>query len=752
MQRNIDKQNLLRSTAEHELAHQPISGGGDARPVDELLHELRVHQVELEMQNEQLRQTQIELEQSRDRYIDFYDFAPVGYLTLSADGLIDEINLTAAAQLGLERNNLTHHHFASLVTTEDGDKWYLYFRKVLKSDKTQTCELALQRADGSHLYARLDCLSLINNGTVAKVTVVLTDVTEHKLAEQNQRIAAVAFQSQVGMVITDVAGTILQINKAYTAITGFTAEETIGKNPRILQSGRQDTNFYKGMWATILNKGFWEGEIWNKRKNGEVFPEHLMITAVKDEKGKTTNYVGNLTDITLSREAADEIRHLAYYDLLTRLPNRRLLLERLKQAQAASVRSGRQGALLFIDLDDFKTLNDTLGHDIGDILLQQVAQRLESCVREGDNVARLGGDEFVVMLENLSIHTIEAANQTETIANKILSTLNQPYQLATHEYRNTPSIGATLFGESHQSVEELLKQADIAMYQAKKAGRNTMRFFDQQMQVSINERATLEKELNRALVNRQFQLHYQIQVDSKRSAVGAEALIRWNHPERGLVSPMQFIPLVEETGQILPIGKWVLETACAQLNEWQQNDLTRHLTLSVNVSGKQFHEATFVDEVKAAVQFHGINPELLKLEPTESILLENIGEAIVTMNKLKAIGVRFALDDFGTGFSSLQYLKKLPLNQLKIDQSFVRDLVSDSNDQAIVRTIIAMAQSLNLGVIAEGVEMEEQQQILQHNGCNHYQGYLFGKPVPIEQFEALLTNTSKGYNTSASDS
>lgn len=858
----------MRKTAELKLA-QMSEQKAVSRSTEVLLHELQVHQIELEMQNEALRDVQIALEESRDRYVELYDFAPVGYLTLSRNGLIGKINLTGAALLGADRAKISHRNFAFFVSKKDRDSWHSHLLNVLKNDDPHTFELALQRDDGAGFYGRLECqrfqqacdgavvrialtditqrhfadeklreseellrgshiiaglgsyvldvttgrwistgmldellgidesyertidgwVSLLHpddrrmmtdylkkevigkgvvfdkeyriirpndlterwmhgmgklefdaNGHPLKMLGTIQDITEYRLAQQHQRISAVAFQSQEGMVITDVAGTILQINKAYTSITGYTAEEVIGKNPRILQSGRQDASFYKEMWGAILNKGFWEGEIWNKRKNGEIFPEHLIITAVKNEHGKTTNYVGNLTDITLSREAVDEIKHLAYYDVLTRLPNRRLLLDRLKQALAASERSGRQGALLFIDLDDFKTLNDTLGHDIGDLLLQQVAHRLESCVREGDNVARLGGDEFVVMLENISEQTLEAATQTETIANKILHTLNQPYQLAAHEYRNTPSIGVTLFGNNYQSVEDLLKQADIAMYQAKKAGRNTMRFFDQQMQVNINERAALEKELNSALVNRQFQLYYQIQVDSKRRAVGAEALIRWEHPERGLVSPNQFIPLAEETGLILPIGKWVLESACAQLKAWQQNDLARHLTLSVNVSAKQFHEASFVSEVQAAVQLLGINPELLKLEPTESILLENIEEAIVTMNELKAIGVRFALDDFGTGFSSLQYLKKLPLNQLKIDQTFVRDLASDSSDQAIVRTIIAMAQSLNLEVIAEGVETEEQQQILQHNGCNHYQGYLFGRPMPIEEFEGSLRN------------
>ncbi|OIQ76252.1 phytochrome-like protein cph2 [mine drainage metagenome] len=372
------------------------------------------------------------------------------------------------------------------------------------------------------------------------------------------------------------------------------------------------------------------------------------------------------------------------------------------------------------------------------MLLQQVAKRLESCVREGDTVARLGGDEFVVMLEGLSEQYPAAAAQTETIGEKILDTITRPYQFASHEYRSTSSIGATLFKAHDLSTDELLKQADIAMYQAKKAGRNALRFFDPEMQDTISTRVELESALRTALKKQQFQLHYQIQVDGSRRPLGAEALIRWQHPERGLVSPAQFIPLAEETGMILSIGQWVLETACAQLEVWQKNALTRDLVLAVNVSAKQFRQADFVSQVHAAVQRHTINPQLLKLELTESMLLENIEDIIATMNSLKEIGIQFSLDDFGTGYSSLQYLKRLPLNQLKIDQSFVRDLATDSNDKAIVRTIIAMAQSLNFDVIAEGVETEAQCSFLGQHGCLAYQGYLFGKPVPIEEYEAFL--------------
>ena len=443
-----------------------------------------------------------------------------------------------------------------------------------------------------------------------------------------------------------------------------------------------------------------------------------------------------LNEITMQKQ--DELFNLAHFDQLTGLPNRRLLLDRLKQVLDSNERNGNQGALLFIDLDNFKTINDTLGHQIGDLLLQQVAQRLKSCVRGNDTVARLGGDEFVVMMENLSGLAFNAAAQTEAIGEKIIATLSKSYQLDIHEHQCTATIGATVFNNKRQAPEELLKQADIAMYQAKKAGRNTLRFFDQIMQENITGRFSLEGELRKALELQQFHLYYQIQVDSSHRPLGAEALIRWIHPLRGMVSPAKFIPLVEETGLILPIGQWVLETACAQLKAWEQDALTRDLTLAVNVSARQFHQPSFVAQVQDVVQRHAINPIRLKMELTEGMLLEDINDTIAIMNILSEIGIQFSLDDFGTGYSSLQYLKRLPLDQLKIDQTFVRDIATDSSDKAIVCTIIAMSHSLGMDVIAEGVETEEQCQFLLKNGCVHFQGYLFGRPVPIEQFEALL--------------
>jgi diguanylate cyclase (GGDEF)-like protein len=433
-----------------------------------------------------------------------------------------------------------------------------------------------------------------------------------------------------------------------------------------------------------------------------------------------------------------QIDSLAFYDPLTQLPNRRLLLDRLDQALHASTRHARKSALLFVDLDNFKTINDTLGHHLGDQLLTLVAQRLKACSREGDTVAHLGSDEFVVMLEDLSEDIHEAANQAESVGEKMLAALAKVYPLTSGAHHTTTSIGITLFGSAQQeSNEEPLKRAELAMFQAKAAGRNTLRFFDAQMQAEVSAHAMLEADLREAVQKQQFVLHYQPQVVGNGRITGVEALVRWQHPQRGLVSPAEFIPLAEESGLILPIGQWVLETACAQLAQWAQNPELAHLTMSVNVSARQFSYPDFVDQVMAILEHTHASPNLLKLELTESMLVNDVGGITAKMGALKAHGVSFSLDDFGTGYSSLTYLKRLPLDQLKLDQGFVRSIVTDPNDAAIAKMVVVLAESLGLSVIAEGVELQAQADFLAHLGCHAYQGYLFSRPLPLAAFEAF---------------
>lgn len=565
--------------------------------------------------------------------------------------------------------------------------------------------------------------------------------------EQQLRVAAVAFETQEGMCITDADNVILSVNLAFTEITGYSAEEAIGKTPRILRSGNHTTEFYMQIRDQVHSLGQWQGEIWCQRKNGEIFPEWLTITEVTDGNGKVTHYVRALTDISERKASEEHIKQLAYFDSLTGLPNRRLLTDRLEQAVPATQRHGGEGALLFIDLDNFKALNDTAGHHHGDILLQQVAQRLSSLVRKTDTVARFGGDEFVVMLTDLAADRDTAMVQIQHISEKILEALNQPYIFTGFEHHSTPSIGITLFSDNNQTgIEQLMQRADLAMYQAKAAGRNAIRFFDPQMQAAANTRAELEADLHIAIREKQFQLYYQPQVNCDGEIIGFEALIRWHHPKKGLISPFDFIPVAEDTGQILSIGLWVLETACEQLKQWAKDSELKQRSISVNVSTRQYQQVDFVARVMEIVQRSGIEPTRLHLELTESVLSDNIDDTVNKMWQLREKGIGFALDDFGTGYSSLSYLKKLPLDYLKIDQSFVRDLLTDPSDAVLAQTIIGLAYSMNIGVIAEGVETEEQRHRLFDYGCNTYQGYLFGRPLPVDQ---LVFDTVTSHNASA---
>lgn len=557
--------------------------------------------------------------------------------------------------------------------------------------------------------------------------------------EQQLRIAATAFETQEGILITGLDHRIIRVNTAFTRLTGYSAEEAIGRTPEMLKSGLHDDEFYPSMWEDIANNKYWQGEIRSRRKNGEIYLAWLTTTAVvADDDHHVTHYVSVFSDITLRKEAEEQIHQLAFYDPLTKLPNRRLLVDRLRHAMTAGIRKLDHGAILFIDLDNFKILNDTRGHAVGDLLLIETAKRLQDCVRGGDSVARLGGDEFIVMLEALGTEAEQAAAQARAVGEKIRNSLSLAYRLGEVEHHSSCSIGISLFRDHDITVDELLKRADTAMYESKAAGRNALRFFDPSMQAVLENRSTLEVDLRYALAQQQFVLFYQIQVNSDNLPIGAEVLLRWVHPTRGVVAPGEFISLAEDTGLILPIGQWVMEEACAQLKAWEGNPLVRELQLSINVSARQFHQPDFVERVRAVLLKSGAVPARLKIELTESVVLDNINDTIAKMNDLKQLGVRFSMDDFGTGYSSLSYLTQLPLDQLKIDRSFVRNIGAKSTDAVIVQTIIGMGNSLEMEVIAEGVETDAQLAFLVDAGCVAYQGYLFSKPVPLEEFESVV--------------
>lgn len=578
----------------------------------------------------------------------------------------------------------------------------------------------------------------------AGLALHLRDVSARRSAQQHLMLleGSIARLNDI-VIITEAAPfrapgpRIVFVNEAFERRTGYTREEVIGQSPRILQGPETQRPQLDRIRAALEQ---WERvrvDLVNYTKSGEPYWVDLDVSPVWDDTRRLTHWVAVGRDITERKRDEEKIQYLAFYDPLTQLPNRQMLLDRLKEA-AGETGAPREGALMFIDLDNFKVLNDTLGHQKGDLLLQQVGRRLRHCVAKGDMVARLGGDEFVVLIENTPEKPLDPLTAAQVVSQRILDALGEPYVLPGYLHHTTCSVGVTLFGRTPSSVSELLKQADLAMYQAKAAGRNAVRFFDPEMQAVATANAALASDLRQAWRDNHLRIEYQPQVGIDGRMLGVEALLRWEHPTRGRVQPDQFIPTAEETSLIIPIGHWVLEAACAQLALWAQRPDRAHLSIAVNVSVRQFRNPEFIDEVVSCVRRAGIPPEKLKLELTESLLAENIDAAIAKMRNLKDMGVRLSVDDFGIGYSSLSYLKRLPIDELKIDRGFVKDILTDGNDAAIAGTIIGLCRNLGLEVIAEGVETEEQRDFLARQGCHRFQGYLFCRPLPIEELEALI--------------
>lgn len=625
------------------------------------------------------------------------------------------------------------------VLPEAPAHWRSLHARGLEGEVSHLAEDRVDRSDGTPRWLQLDVRPWRTaSGEIGGTVIFSEDVTERKNVENEMRIAATAFESQEGIVVTDPAGIILRVNQAFTRLTGYPARDVIGMPVGAFGSNESDPSFHQGLLQALARVGYWQGELWEKRRDGSPFVGWVTISAVKGPGQATTHYVGAFADISHNKEAEAQIHRLAYYDPLTQLPNRRLLQDRIAQIMASGRRGSSYGGLVFLDLDNFKVLNDTRGHDVGDELLVEAARRIQSNVRGRDTVARLGGDEFVVVLEDLGVEAQGAALHAGAVGEKLRQSLAQPYEVGSRRFHCPASLGVALFRGDEDSVETVLKHADLAMYQAKSAGRNTLRFFDPAMQTALDERSALESDLRLAVELGQLELYYQPQLDGAGRIVGAEALLRWQHRERGMVPPGDFIPLAEETGLILGIGRWVLETACAQIRDWASVPAGRDLRLAVNVSARQFRQPDFVATVRHLLTQAGADPSRLKIEITESVVLDDLGDTFAKMNELKSLGVSFSLDDFGTGNSSLSYLSKLPLNELKIDKSFVLNLPDNRNDAIIAQTIITMATSLGLDVTAEGVETEAQRIFLVRHGCNTHQGYLFSRPLPLRDFEQFL--------------
>lgn len=707
---------------------------------------------------QRLLRVQQDLQISEERYRTTFEMSSDAVvINRLSDGVYVDANRAFLAILGYKREEVIGRSSLELGIWAEPDERAKLVEALKLNSVRHNHETRFRRKSGETFWASMTA-SLIEVNGVSCVLSVSRDISTAKEAEQMLAAAVDALRASEeryrtvfqtcfdGILINRLDnGQCIDVNHMFLNSLGFERSEVIGKTvPELgiwVDTGDRDKLF--GLLRESSSVQGFDARF--RKKNGETL--WGMVSATLTEIDQVPCLISITRDVSDAKAAEIEIRNLAFFDQLTGLPNRRTLLDRLRHALATGTRNGHKQALLFVDLDNFKDLNDSLGHQTGDLMLQQVAARLSASVREADTVARLGGDEFVVMLENLSTSSEEAAAQAKVIGEKMLLAVGEPYSLSEHECYSTSSIGITLFGDKRESTSDVLQQADIAMYQAKAAGRNTIRFFEPALQNAVNARASMEEELRQAIRTNQFLLHYQPQVDSTRM-IGAEALVRWKHPKRGLLSPGEFISLAEQTGLILPLGEWILESACEQLAIWGANEKMSALSIAVNISTRQFRQSNFVDQVLDVICRTGANPSNLRLELTESLLVENFEEIVEKMNRLKSHGLRFALDDFGTGYSSLNYLRHLPLDQLKIDRSFVENILQDTTSGAIAQTIVSLGNAMSLPVMAEGVETEAQWNYLLGIGCHSFQGYLFSRPLPSGEFEQLVSHSESAVQVS----
>jgi len=662
------------------------------------------------------------------------------YFRIGRDGKVMRLSASVYELLGYHPKDLTGHGIDSLYVEPQQHRRFVHSLSVL-GGRIQNLEAALRHRDGSTVWVSTNAQYVRNaGGRVVGVEGTARNVTDQKRAEaERHKLASAVEQTADSVTITNREGIIEYVNPAFEAVTGYSSAEAVGSTPAIVKSGRHDPQFYHMLWETILTGEVYNEVFVNQRKDGAFYYEAKTITPIKDEHGRITHFVSTGKDITEQMQTQEKLQYLAHHDALTRLPNRMLFLDRVEQALARAHWHERLVALMFLDLDRFKTINDSLGHDFGDRLLALIGERLHQSVRDGDTVARFGGDEFVVLLDDIASETDIAQ-----LAERVLELLAPPFNIDGRELYMTASIGISFYPNDGADSKTLMRHADIAMYRAKDLGRNTFKFFSDEMSARAFEYLTLENSLRHALEREEFELYYQTQVDvTSRRIIGVEALLRWRHPERGLVQPSDFVPLLEETGMIVPVGEWVLRTACRQLAQWQRQGATG-LRMGVNLSARQFNEPRLGRNIERIVAECGVDARYLELEMTESVFMRHAPATTQTLGTLHDLGVRLAIDDFGTGYSSLNYLKRFSIDTLKIDRSFVGDIITDADDAALTAAIIAMARSLSLEVIAEGVESEAQAAFLHAHGCHCMQGFYFGEAAPAAETAGRLAAGAVG--------
>ncbi len=696
-----------------------------------ILYELQVHQIELEMQNDELRRAEAALDASQNRYFDLYEMAPVGYCTLDKEGLIRQANLTASTLLGIHRSELFNKPISRFVLKEDGDIYYRFQKKFLASSEQHSCELRMIRRNEAPFWVHMTAVSAVDANGMTMVLLILSDITERRVSEETLKLAASVFtHAGEGIMITDPVGTIIEVNRAFSRITGYSRQDVLGQNPRMLSSSRHNEEFFATMWSSIIEKSYWHGEIWNRRKDGVEYVAMLTITAVKDDQGKIQNFAALFSDVTQEKEHEIELERAAQYDALTALPNRVLLSDRLHQGMAQALRHGLYLAVAYLDLDGFKEINDTYGHKAGDQLLIALSKSMQQTLREGDTLARLGGDEFVVVLQDLPSIDVSIPMIT-----RLLDAASAQVHIEEKILQISASLGVTFYPQSEEvDADILLRQADQAMYAAKMSGKNQYQFFNTREEDELLDRHKQIERISRGLSSGEFMLFYQPKVNIHTGRViGAEALIRWQHPEKGLLVPSEFLPVIEEHPLAVELGEWVIDRALSQIEEWHNRGLD--IALSVNIGARQLKERDFVERLQVILALHPeVETSSLELEVRETSTLEDLKRTTKIIKACRELGIMFVLDDFGTGYSSLTYLQQLPVVQIKINQDFGQEMIDNHDDLAVLTGIIGLADALRIDVLAEGIESVAHGELLMQLGCELAQGYAIARPLPAEEF------------------